>query len=55
MFDHWRLLRGEKAVKLMVPKDPNDIAREKRSIGWDWTQSVSRVALSGCSVVGFAR
>ena len=51
MFDHWRLLRGEKAVKLMVPKDPNDIAREKRSyrLGLDTKRK------QGCFVRMFRR
>ena len=31
MFDHWGLLRNEKAVKLMLSKDPNDIAQQKGS------------------------
>ena len=31
MFDHLRLLQGERAVKLFLNDDANDIAREKES------------------------
>ena len=31
MFDHLRLLTGEKAVKLFLNDDANDIAREKEA------------------------
>ncbi|MFZ9118999.1 MAG: hypothetical protein ACO20S_10600, partial [Paracoccaceae bacterium] len=44
-----------KRSSLWCPKIPMTLPDRRAGIGWDWTQSVSRAALSGFSVVGSAR